>query len=184
MAKIYGDNGNRWWVGLNVESDQSTILGTGSILSPNGYESLPSGNAVDDVKFAAAAIKDKNATHPVTISVENVDWYNINGPYITQKAADAAIPGIQRGHPAAGEAQQLLNEAAQGNGQSGANSNPVANPLTAIGNFFSIISQEATWERVAEGLAGLILLYVAFKGVTGVDPIAPVKKAAKVAAIF
>lgn len=56
--------------------------------------------------------------------------------------------------------------------------------LAAIGAFFNDLSQEATWERVGEGVVGLILLYVAFKGVTGVDPIAPVKKAVKTAAIF
>jgi hypothetical protein len=54
----------------------------------------------------------------------------------------------------------------------------------AVVNFLGDLSSPALWERVGEAAAGLIILYVALKGLTGVDPIAPVKKAAKAAAIF
>lgn len=54
-------------------SDQSTILGTGSFFSPSGYESLPSGNAADDAKFAAAAAKDKGAVKMTGTDVDAAD---------------------------------------------------------------------------------------------------------------
>ena len=156
---------NRWWVGLNVGSDQSTILGTASILSPDGYESLPSGNTADDAKFAAAAIRNKGASKPVTISVENVSWYNINGPYTTQAEANAAIPAIQKAHPAPGEAQQLANEGLAGNGQAGAASNPVG-----LGNFLADITGFSGSNFVVRALKVIIggtLLMVGIAHMTG-----------------
>lgn len=163
-AAVYGGQGNRWWVGLNVGSDQSTLLGTASLLSPNGYESLPSGDAGDDAQFAAAAAKDKGAAKPVTISVEHVSWYNINGPYATQAAANAALPAIQKAHPAPGERQQLTNEAIEGNGQAGAASSPVTDPLAA---FLSFVTSKGGWERVAKIVVGSTMIIVGLLKITG-----------------
>jgi hypothetical protein len=158
---------NRWWVGLNVGSDQSTLLGTASFLSPNGYESLASGNLADDAKFAAAALTDKATSKPVTISVEGVSWYNINGPYSTQAEANAAIPAIQKAHPAPGEAQQLVNEAAAGNGQAGAASNPVS-PSSILG--LPVLSNlRDLVVRTVKVLAGLALIIVGVSKLTGTD---------------
>jgi hypothetical protein len=153
MPNVYGNNGNRWWVGLNVGSDQSTVFGTGSILSPNGYESLPSGNATDDRLFAAAAARNRGAAKPNTISVENVSWYNINGPYPNQAAANAAIPAIQAKHPAPGAIQQITagsqNTAANGGG---------FNP-TAITDFLGRLTDANLWLRVGEFLLGALLIF-------------------------
>src|ERR1700722_14753379 len=161
MANIYGGGGNRWWVGLNVGSDQSTVFGTGSKLSPVGYESLPSGNAADDRQFAAAAAKDKGSASPVTISVENVSWYNINGPYATQAAANAAIPAIQKAHPAPGEASQLV-DAATGQPQS-------ANSAAALTGFISSLENSGTWVRVAKVVIGGALVIIGLARMTGAD---------------
>lgn len=171
MANIYGDKGNRWWVGLNIGSDQSTVFGTGSKLSPVGYESLPSGNAADDAKFAAAAVKDKSAASPVTISVENVSWYNINGPYPTQAAANAAIPAIQNAHPAPGEASQLV-DAATGQPQS-------SNSAAGLTTLLHELTSEGTWIRVAKVVVGSALVIVGLANMTGASEVVgnAVKKA-------
>jgi hypothetical protein len=150
-----------WWVGLNVGSDQSTVFGTSSLFSPVGYESLPSGNAIDNAQFTAAALKNKGSSNPVTITVEGVKWFNIQGPYPSQAAANAAIPAIQSAHPAPGEASQLT-DAATGQPQS---SNSLGG-LADIGDFFHRITEAATWERVGEVAAGLILLYIGIRAVT------------------
>lgn len=157
MAAVYGGKGNRWWVGLNTGSDQSTLFGTSSLLSPNGYESLPSGNAADDRQFAAAAVKDRGSSSPVTISVENVSWFNINGPYATQAQANAAIPAVQKAHPAPGEAQQLENAAGV--------------PTSweqAVVDAYGTLTSSGTWVRVAKVVIGGVLVIVGLAKITGV----------------
>jgi hypothetical protein len=161
MANVYGGSGNRWWVGLNVGSDQSTVFGTSSLFSPVGYESLPSGNAADDAKFAAAAAEDKAATSPVTISVENVSWFNINGPYPTQKAANAAIPAAQKAHPAPGAVSQAV-DATTGQPQS---SNSAAGLTTLLAD----LTAQGTWLRVAKVLVGSVMIIVGLLKITGAD---------------
>jgi hypothetical protein len=150
---------NRWWVGLNVGSDQSTIFGTSSLLSPVGYESLPSGSIADDALFAAAALKNKIS--PGIITVEGVKWFNINGPFATQAQANAAIPAIQSKNPAPGALSQLT-DAATGQPQS---SNSLGG-LTAIGDFFHRLTEAATWERVGEIVGGLLILYIGVRALT------------------
>ena len=167
MAAVYGDKGNRWWVGLNTRSDQSTILGTSSILSPNGYESLPSGNAADDRQFAAAAAKDKaNPAAPVTISVENVSWFNINGPYPTQAKANAAIPAIQKANPAPGEVAQLASA-----------SGLPTDWEQAITDAYGTLTSSGTWVRVAKVVIGGVLVIVGLAKITGAGAI--IEKAVK-----
>jgi hypothetical protein len=175
-APVYGNQGNRWWVGLNVGSDQSTVFGTGSILSPNGYESLPSGNAADDKQFAAAAAKNKGAAKPVTISVEHVDWFNINGPYPTQAKANAAIPAIQKAHPAPGEVQQVT-----GGGQQNA-ANGAGISLANVETFFADLASQGTWIRVAKVVVGSVMIIVGLLKITGADK--AVTTAAKGAALL
>lgn len=153
-AATYGGSGNRWWVGLNTASDQSTAFGTSSVLSPNGYESLPSGNAADDKQFAAAAVKDKGSTSPVTISVENVSWFNINGPYTTQAQANAAIPAIQKANPAPGAVQQATGV------------NPAGAEQAAVDAYHALTSS-GTWIRVAKVVIGGVLVVVGLAKLTG-----------------
>jgi uncharacterized membrane protein YccF (DUF307 family) len=156
MATTYGNNGNRWWVGLNVGSDNSTVFGTGSILSPNGYESLPSGNAADDAQFAAAASHNATASTPSTISVENVKWFNIRGPYATQAQANAAIAAIQKANPAPGEVQQVT-----AGGQSGAaagggvNFSSIQNALTS---FYDKLTDGKMWRSLGWLLLGVLMI--------------------------
>lgn len=178
----FGNSGNRWWVGLNVGSDQSTLIGTGSILSPNGYEPLPSGNATDDALFAAAAAKDAvPGAAPVTISVEHVNWYNINGPYSTKLLAYNAINAIKKAHPAPGEVQQVT-AGGQGNAANGGGINPTSWEQ-AITDFISDLSSANLWIRAVKILAGGALVIVAISSMTGAGP-AVVKKAVKAAPLL
>lgn len=159
----YGNTGTRWWVGLNVgeTGGQSTVFGKPSSLfigKPNGYESLPSGNAADDAKFAAAARVNKGSARPNTISVENVQWYNINGPYSTQAKANAAIPAIQKAHPAPGELSQVSTNTG------------IPNPLSweqALAAFLSDLTSANLWIRVAKVTIGGTLLIVGLIELTG-----------------
>jgi hypothetical protein len=160
MAAVYGGKGNRWWVGLNVGSDQRDVFGLSTFASPAGYESLPSGSAADDAKFAAAAVKDKGSPSPVTISVENVSWFNINGPYTTQAQANAAIPAIQKAHPAPGEISQAV-DAATGQPQS-------SNSAAGLTAFLGELSDSGTWIRVAKVIIGGVLVIVGLAKLTGV----------------
>jgi hypothetical protein len=181
MANVYGNNGNRWWVGLNVGTSGVELGSSGSIggLAPNGYESLPSGNAKDDVQFTAAAAKDSGLSGkatPTTISVENILWFNINGPYTTQAAANAAIPAIQKAHPAPGEIQQIT-----AGGQASAAQGGGVNPTsweTDLENFFTALSSPNLYIRGAKILAGIVLIVVGVSSMTGAGPVI-VKSAVK-----
>ena len=154
---VYGDSGNRWWVGLNVGSDQSTVFGTSSLLSPNGYESLPSGNAADDAQFAAAAAKNAaNPSSPVTISVENVKWFNINGPYSTQAKANAALPAIQKANPAPGDVQQVT-AGGQANAAAGGGVN-FGSVEAALGAFYDKATDGKMWRSLGWVALGILLM--------------------------
>jgi len=189
VANTYGDNGNRWWIGQNVgeSGSQQTIFGTSSLSAlnpsvPNGYESLPSGNAADDAQFAAAAAKNKGSKSPNTISVENVKWYNIEGPYTTQAAANAAIPAIQKAQPAKGTAGQI---------QQDNNSNPLgtvagaASDVQSVVGFLGGLTSANLWIRVAKIGIGAIMITVGLVKLTGVaSNNGIVKKAIKVAPLL
>src|ERR1700677_3162376 len=165
MANLPG----RWWVGFNIgeTGGQKTLLGNPStffIGKPGVYESLPSGNAADDAQFAAAAKKDLNSTNPTTISVENVQWYNIQGQpgtgdaFPTQAAADAAIDAIKKANPAPGVIGQVAaNVPAVG---------AIVHPLGDIANFFEKLGEASTWERVGLVLTGVVLVYIGLKAST------------------
>jgi hypothetical protein len=154
----------RWWVGDNIgeTGGQGTVFGNPStffIGKPNGYESLPSGDTTDDAQFAAAAkanAKYKNTPgSPSTISVENIQWFNIQGPFTTQAEADAAIPGIQKANPAPGVLGQIAaNVPVVGS---------IVHPLGDIANFFEKLGEASTWERVGLVLAGVVLVYIGLK---------------------
>jgi hypothetical protein len=176
MSNTYGNGGNRWWIGQNVgeTGSQSTIFRTPSLSAlnpgvPTGYESLPSGNAADDAQFAAAAAKNKGSKSPNTISVQNVEWYNIQGPYTTQAAANAAIPAIQAATPAKGTAGQVADDN---------NSNPVGaiagaaanaeSDVSSIEGFLSGLTSANLWIRVAKVTVGSIILIVGLVKLTGV----------------
>ena len=191
MPHTYGNNGNRWWVGMNIGETGSnqTIFGTPSLgalspFTPSGYESLPSGNARDDALFAKAAKANKGSRKPNTISVENIEWFNIQGPFANQAAADKAIPAVQKANPAPG----IVGQIAKDN-----NSNPVGaaakaaesagSALSSLEGFFSALGDINLWVRVAKVAVGSIILIVGLVKLTGADRKAPgiVKKAVTVA---
>lgn len=173
MTNTYGNNGNRWWVGLNVGEggSQKTIFGTPSIsalnpFTPSGYESLPSGNASDDAKFAAAAAKNKGSTNPTTISVENVNWFNIQGPFTTQSAANAAIPAIQQANPAPGVVGQVAKDNASNPLGAAANA---ATDISSTTGFLSTLGEPNLWIRIVKVVAGGLILIVGLLKLTGSD---------------
>jgi hypothetical protein len=170
MPNTYGDSGNRWWVAYNTSQQDKTILGTsvGHPLTstPSGYEALPSGNAADDAQFAAAAKATKaKGAQPAgkgpTISVENITWANVNGPYSSKSAATAAIPGIQKANAAPGGLAQI----------------PVVGPalqqaqsdVSSVVGFLSDLGNKNLWIRVAKVMAGGIILIVGLMKLTGAD---------------
>lgn len=103
----------------------------------------------------------------------------------TQLASDwqSFYPGFHRAHPQYSPSQVLSafvgTEAAQGIGKAVGQTGSLlgqipqaaatgaekvyANPLTAVGTFFGNLMNPHTWLRVAEVLAGMMILYVALK---------------------
>lgn len=188
MTNTYGNSGNRWWVGMNIgeTGSQRTIFGTPSvnILRPSGYESLPSGNAKDDAQFAKAAKANKGSKKPSTISVENIQWFNIQGPFATQAKADAAIPAIQKANPAPG----VLGQVAKDNGSNALGKAAKAvqdagSALSSLDSFIGALGDINLWVRVAKVVVGSIILIVGLAKLTGADQKAGgiVKKAVTVA---
>ena len=166
---VYGDKGNRWWVGLNTAVNNKTVFGTQSPVgggeifnpAPSGYESLPSGNATDDALFTAAAKKNAvSGAKPVTISVENINWYNITGPYPTQARANTAIPAIQKANPAPGVVQSAANALGVGG---------VLSWEQSIQNFIGDLTSQNLWIRVAKIVFGGGMLLLGIAKLTGAD---------------
>ena len=188
MTNTYGSNGNRWWVGMNIgeTGGQRTVFGTPSlnVLRPSGYESLPSGNAKDDAQFAKAAKANKNSKKPGTISVENIQWFNIQGPYTNQAHADKAIPAIQKANPAPGVIGQIAKDN-NGNpvGAAAKAAEAAGSAVSSMEGFFSSLGDINLWVRVAKVAVGSIILIVGLVKLTGADQKAGsiVKKAVTVA---
>jgi hypothetical protein len=187
MANTYGDTGNRWWAGMNVGEGggNQTIFGTASIsalnpFAPSGYQPLPSGNAADDAQFAAAAKTNKGNASPNTISVRQVNWYNIQGPFTTKAAANAAIPAIQKANPSPGVLGQV---------QKDNRNNPVGaaiKGITSLSDFLNVLGQPNTWLRIVKIIAGGIIMTVGIMKLTGADKAAGgfAAKAVKVAPLL
>jgi len=89
----------------------------------------------------------------------------VQGPYASRAAAEAAV-GSSTGTTGTGPG--IANPGNQAN-------QPPANPLTgitAIGDFFSRLTQASTWERIGEVVLGLILIAVGVAHITHAVPIA------------
>ena len=166
MPTKYGPNGSRWWVGQNV--GQTGLVGSIND-APSGYESLPSGNATDDALFASAAAKDKGSKTPVTISVENIKWYNIQGPYTSQAAANAAIPAIQAGSPAQGTVKQLAGSGLPVVAPVASALNTAQSWEQALIDFLQGLTSANLWIRVAKVTVGGVILIVGISKLTGLD---------------
>jgi len=116
MPDTYGNNGNRWWVGENITNQNS--LRTSNFFSnnaPSGYQSFPSGDAADDAQIVAAGPTPDPSQPGATVkNLHAIDWVGVHGPYPSQKAANAAIPAIQKANPAPGAVQQATTAATTG----------------------------------------------------------------------
>jgi hypothetical protein len=172
--------GNQWYVAYNTAQagNQSVTSQAVNNLAdldlPSGYEAVGAGDATDDAIFAAAAKATAALSKPYpagqgpTVSVQNITWSNVNGPYGSYAQAEAAIPAIQSGAAAPGEASKIPG-------------------VGDIDDLINWLSQGSIWERAAEVLGGFVILYVALKAMTGLDPIKSAvngaKKVAKVAAV-
>lgn len=109
---------------------------------------------------AAQAAKNPN-------SVNIFDGWIVDAAVEDYEAAlkEQAQPGGKNASNPAGAAESYAESSIPG--------------LSQIGSFFADITQAATWDRVAEVLAGAIVVYVALKGLTGTDPVAAVKNTVK-----
>jgi hypothetical protein len=156
----YGNSGNRWWIAYNTVQ---SLFSVNPITSPSGYESLPSGNATDDALFAKAAAKTAALATPFpagkgpVISVENVNWANVNGPYATQAEANTALAKLPIA-PSVGS---------QAGNQAAATAN--ATGLGTVGGFLSALSSSNTWVRVAKVAIGGIILIVGIAKLSGMN---------------
>lgn len=160
MPSTYGQNGNRWWVGLNVGSD-STFSGADTFGTPGAYQTVASGNASDDAQFAAAAAFNKTAAQPNQISVQHIIWYNINGPYASQSQASAAIAGVQASHPAPGEIRQVTAggeaNAAAGGGTDLTLFSDVTHALSA---FYKELTNYRVWRSLGWLILGVVMIFI------------------------
>lgn len=173
----YGNNGNRWWVGMNVGqggSDQ-TIFGTPSLgalnpFSPSGYESLPSGDQKDDSQFTKAAASNKGSSKPSTISVQNINWFNIQGPYTTQAAANAAIPAIKKANPSPGVLGQVAKDNSSNPlGKAAGAAAAASTDISSIAGLASAFGSQNLWVRAAKISIGGAILLVGLAKLTGAD---------------
>jgi hypothetical protein len=146
MPNAFGDTGNRWWVGWN--HNQGNRATFPSLSGPNGYEAFPSGSAADDAAIVAAGLGTDPAlaTGPGVVSLHNILWSVMGGPYPTKAAAVAAIPGIQAAHPAPGALSQAAAAAGAGS------------PIADVTSFLSRLTALNTWIRVGEFVLGALLL--------------------------
>jgi hypothetical protein len=152
-----------WFVGDNQTGGITALVNPAG--KTNGYQAIPPGSAADQAKFLAAATANKGSTSPSTISVENISWYNVQGPYATEAQANAAIAGIQKATPAPGEAAQV----AAGTGPLAALGSSISDPLdylADVGDFFHRLTEAAFWERCGEVLIGVIILYIGVKSLS------------------
>jgi hypothetical protein len=164
-APVYGNNGNRWWVAYNTSQQDSTAVGTSVghpfSTTPSGYESLPSGDAADDKQFAQAARATARKAYPAgkgpTISVHNITWANVNGPYNSQSAANAAIPAIQKNEPAPSTQQVYQNNI------------PGAAAISSVADFLQGLTSANLWIRVAKIVVGGAILLIGLAKITGAD---------------
>jgi hypothetical protein len=155
-----------WFVGDNQTGGITALINPAG--KTNGYQPIPPGSAADQAQFLAAATANKNSSSPSTISVENISWYNVQGPFATEAQANAAIPAIQAKAAAPGEVSQI----AQGSGPlaaAAAAAGTISNPLdylADVGDFFHRLTEAAFWERAGEILVGVIILYIGVKSLT------------------
>lgn len=94
-----------WWVGENLTNQNSFRLGNFfSNNAPSGYQAVQAGNATDAAAFATSL-----STGRPTPNLHGISWQIVGGPYATEAEANAALPAIQKAHPAPGAAQQALS---------------------------------------------------------------------------
>jgi hypothetical protein len=88
-------------------------------------------------------------------------WQVVMGPFATKAQAQAAHPpaGLSAVLTAAGLAAQVASGSALGSGPT-LPGPTISNPLAAIGDFFSRLTNPHTWLRVAEGLVGVAFLII------------------------
>lgn len=138
-----------WWIVYTVAS------------GPSGF-----GGGLAVPKIIQAAIQPKAGG--------DVEW--VYGPYATKADATADLnqpggpswsgsapkPGQPSKHPGVISARSGLQDNSSVNPQTSS-----ADPLSAIGDFFSRLTQANTWLRAGEVLLGIILLGVAVARMTG-----------------
>lgn len=155
-----------------------------STLNPADYSVSTSGVVTFFGSIGHALLQGYNTTvSEIRNTADTVDNTNtimttihVTGCVQVAALQDAGLTQYQTLN-AASSAAAKQNAGYTGTGTSSGNS-PLAG-LAAIGAFFSALGQTATWERVGEGLVGVILLYAGVKSLTGIDPVKTATSVAK-----
>jgi hypothetical protein len=148
----------QWWIIAPVGGGTS-----------GGSSALPNGSVAVSATTQAQITSYQNSFNSGNSTATNFQYqgkaYNaVAGPFATQAQAQSEIstgaPTLQQvGEPAAVDVAGAASNAAS------AVSDPL-NYLADVGDFFHRLTEAATWERVGEIAAGIILLYVGMKALT------------------
>lgn len=141
-----------WWVGWNT--NQSTgFANPFDPSSANGYQSLKTtaGDGTEDDANAAAALASGSE-----VSLHNILWKIVGGPYTSQAAANAAIPSIQKAKPAPGAAAQAVPAVST--------FDDTAHAASAI---YTKLTDGKMWRSLAWILLGVILIFIGLAMLVG-----------------
>ena len=132
-----------WWVGENLTNQNSFRLSNPfSNNAPSGYQAVQAGNSSD----AAAFAKSLSSGSP-TPSLHSINWQIVGGPYANEADAKAAIPGIQKAHPAPGALAQAIP--------------PIAG-LEALSHIIGDIGRAVTDGKMWRSLGWILLGFIVF----------------------
>ena len=133
-----------WWVAENLSNQNVASLTLGNFWSntaPSGYQTVHAGSQTDWTAFQSALASGKD------VSLHNITWNVVGGPYANEDDALAAIPGIQKAAPAPGAFQQAT----------GVNFSSVTNALTA---FWKQLTNYRMWRSLGWLFLGVLLIFV------------------------
>lgn len=134
-----------WWVGENLTNQNSfRISNFFSNNAPSGYQAVQAGSDADAAAFAASL-----ASGQPTPSLHDINWQIVGGPYPTEAAANAAIPAIQKKHPAPGALQQAV-PALSG----------IEGLARIIGDIGRALTDGKMWRSLGWLLLGILLMFI------------------------
>jgi hypothetical protein len=134
---------NPWFVAINSGSD-STFSGADAFGAPSGYRVFQAGSSTDATALSSAA------TSGQSVSLHNIIWTNVSGPYSSQSAAQAALTKVQATSPAPGLLQQTT----------GINPNAFSSIQNALSAFYDKVTDGKMWRSLGWIILGIFLLLI------------------------